>query len=132
VVGVQDVRDTSAHAVAGANPTTQQVCKYADGSIDPTWHPGDPPCTRGGSGAFAYAADTSCSAITITTGGDNFQSGPLWSNGGFTVSGAKDNTSFYQEGDGSCPDQPQFVDAGAGVTSPPAGGYTGQQLRRRS
>ena len=42
-------------------------------------------------GSFFYAGSTSCNAITVTHGGDNFTSGTLWSNGGITASGAAEH-----------------------------------------
>jgi Flp pilus assembly protein TadG len=114
----------SASAAASKVPINQQYCQYADGTIDPTWQPGDPPCTRTGSqtGTYAYAASTSCSAITISSGSDNFRDGALWSNGGISASGANDTVKSYQLGDTAhCAGVSEFVDGG-GQTTPP---YTG-------
>jgi hypothetical protein len=114
----------SARAAAVKAPVTEQECRYADGTIDPNWQPGDPACTRTGpsTGTYAYAASTSCTAITITSGGDNFRDGALWSNGGISASGANNTVKTYQLGaTAHCAGDPQLVDGGA-QTSPP---YTG-------
>jgi hypothetical protein len=105
VVGVMDVWNTSARAVAAAQTTSVDHCSLGDQYL--------PTCVIPGPGVYAYAASQACGAITITGSGHDFRDGALWSNGGITANNIN-YADFYRFGQTAhCADGTKFTDCGA-------------------
>jgi hypothetical protein len=105
-VGLASSIDVKARAVASANGLMTTVTTpgstsvvVSNGTTNTLVTPGTTnviTSTIPTNTAFVYAGDTSCSAITISHGADNFGSGGLWSNGGITASGAVNTATLIR------------------------------------